>query len=223
MNIERFLVILSGLCWTIVYMESIRIGLKDKTYAMPFWALTMNIAWEFLYSVLGYKEVGLSLQIVINLIWFFLDIGILYTYFRYGRKYFPKNFPINWFYIWGILLLVSSFLLQYAFFLEFGLLGGAVYSAFLQNLLMSVLFIVMLVQRGSSEGQTLIIAICKWIGTVAPTILYGVLGGSPLSEPNIFVLVTGIIIVIFDLIYIGMLVHSKNLEKTNKLYYISKS
>jgi hypothetical protein len=223
MNIERFLVELSGLCWTIVYIDSIRIGFKEKTYAMPFWALALNIAWEFLYSVLGYMKVGLSLQIVINGIWFLFDVGLLYTYFRYGKKYFPKNSQPNWFYAWGILVLVSSFILQYAFFLEFGLLGGSIYSAFLQNLLMSVLFIVMLVQRGSSEGQTMTIAISKWIGTLAPTILYGIIGGSPLSEPNTFVLITGMLIVVFDLIYIGMLVRTKVHEKTSTLYYVSKT
>lgn len=34
-----FLTALSGLAWTIVYLDSIRIGLKQRTYAMPLVAL----------------------------------------------------------------------------------------------------------------------------------------------------------------------------------------
>jgi hypothetical protein len=41
---------------------------------------------------------------------------------------------------------------------------------------MSILFIGMLVRRRSREGQSLTIAVNKWIGTLAPTALYGVLG-----------------------------------------------
>jgi hypothetical protein len=45
-----FLVLLSGLCWTVVYIDSVRLGFKDKTYAMPFWALALNIAWELMLA-----------------------------------------------------------------------------------------------------------------------------------------------------------------------------
>jgi hypothetical protein len=33
------LVLLSGACWTLVYLDGIRLGLRDPTYAMAFWAL----------------------------------------------------------------------------------------------------------------------------------------------------------------------------------------
>jgi hypothetical protein len=79
-----------------------------------------------------------------------------------------------WFYTWGIVGLAAAFIIQYSFIVEFGLLMGAVYSAFLQNLLMSILFITMSVQRGTSEGQTMLIAVSKWIGTAAPTVLMGI-------------------------------------------------
>jgi hypothetical protein len=40
------LTILSGLAWTIVYAESIRIGFRDEAYVMPIAALALNVAWE---------------------------------------------------------------------------------------------------------------------------------------------------------------------------------
>ena len=72
--------------------------------------------------------------------------------------------------------MLTAFCVELAFIREFGLSAGAGYSAFLQNLLMSVLFIDMLIKRGNREGQSLTIAVNKWLGTLAPTILFGYLG-----------------------------------------------
>ena len=46
--IKLILTVVSGVCWTIVYIEGIRVGFKDKSYAIPFYALALNIAWELL-------------------------------------------------------------------------------------------------------------------------------------------------------------------------------
>ena len=46
------LTIISGVCWTIVYIDGIRIGFRDKSYAIPFYALALNFAWELLYTIL---------------------------------------------------------------------------------------------------------------------------------------------------------------------------
>ena len=208
-----FLVLLSGFCWTVVYLDGIRLGFRDRTYAMPFWALALNIAWELLHSVFGYQQSGLVLQVGINAIWALLDLGILFTYFRYGRKWFPKNLRPGWFIVWSLLGLLAALILQYAFIGEFGLLVGRAYAAFLQNLLMSILFIGMLVQRGSGDGQSLVIAVNKWLGTLAPTILFGVLGGEGFAGPNAFILAVGLLCSVFDLIYIAILAQTKARER----------
>lgn len=44
---------LSGLAWTVVYLDCIRVGFRDRTYAMPVAALALNIAWESLHAVHG--------------------------------------------------------------------------------------------------------------------------------------------------------------------------
>ena len=115
---DNFLILVSGLAWTIVYIDSIRVGLKDKSYAMPFWALALNIAWELLHAVFGFREVGLTLQIAINGIWFLFDLGLLYTFFRFGRRYFPKQNHVSWFYAWGIFGLLTAFIVQFTFINE---------------------------------------------------------------------------------------------------------
>ena len=48
---EAFLTAISGLAWTIVYIDAIRIGFRQKTYAIPMAALGLNFAWESTYAV----------------------------------------------------------------------------------------------------------------------------------------------------------------------------
>jgi hypothetical protein len=61
------------------------------------------------------------------------------------------------------------------------------------------------VKRGSSEGQSKLIAYSKWLGTLAPTILLGIVGYDFLGGPSQFILVIGILISLIDLTYIVML------------------
>ena len=213
MDLTNSLLLLSGICWSIVYVDCIRIGIKDKSYAMPYWALVLNFAWELLQTVLGFKELGPQLQSIVNSCWVVLDLGILYTYFNYGFKEFPGSLSKKLFYAWSVFGLLVSFVIQYYFIQQFGLILGGCYSAFLQNLLMSILFIGMLFNRKSSKGQTLLIAVMKWIGTLAPTILFGIIGIDKIGGPNQLALVLGILVFIFDVIYIFLLKNVKHSER----------
>lgn len=208
---ETFLTLLSGIGWIIVYEECIRLGLKQKTYAMPFWALGLNFSWELLYTLSDiFLEAhgpltGMTLaQTIVNAAWVCLDLVILSTYFRYGKKEWPDGIDQKWFVPWSVLGIICCFALQLVFIKEFGFVMAAQYSAFLQNLLMSVLFIHMYVKRGSMEGQSVLLAVAKWVGTLAPTILMGVMTFNPV------VLVCGVFCTVFDLIYIQLL---RNAEK----------
>lgn len=207
-TVRLFLTILSGICWTIVYIDGIRLGVKDRSYAIPFYALALNVTWELLQTVYGFRTT-LSVQTIINAVWFVFDLGILFTYFKYGRKYFPHNLPGSAFFLWSTLGLMTAFWVEFAFIREFGVAVGAGYSAFLQNLLMSVLFIDMLVKRGNREGQSLTIAVNKWLGTLAPTVLFGVLGEGGFPNGSLFIFSLGILCSVFDVIYIRMLLKMK--------------
>lgn len=208
---ETFLTVLSGIGWIIVYEECIRLGFKQKTYVMPFFALGLNFAWELIYTVADIflkahgPLVGMTLvQSIANAAWVCLDVLILCTYFRYGKKEWPSIISSKLFVPWSVLGLICCFVLQLVFIQEFGFAMAAQYSAYLQNLLMSVLFISLYVKRGSMEGQSVLLAVAKWIGTLAPTILMGIM------TFNGVVLVCGIFCTIFDLIYIGLLLKAQN-------------
>lgn len=215
-SFKIILTIISGVCWTIVYIDGIRLGFKDKSYAIPFYALALNFTWELLYTYHGFRINGVDVQNIFNAVWLTFDVGILYTYFKFGRKYFdypPARAGVgntNSIFIgWSLLGLITALAIEYSFIREFGVAKGAAYSAFPQNLLMSVLFITMLARRGNREGQSLTIAVSKWLGTLAPTIVYGILGASGFPRGSFLILIVGIFCSVFDLIYIRMLATTK--------------
>ena len=117
----NFLFVLSGVCWTLVYISLIYRGFKDKTYGMPLFALGLNIAWEVLYSIDGifiHKANMPPVQNVANVVWAFFDILIVITFFRYGKKYFPE-IGKKYFLPFGTLAIFTCVALQLAFYLHF--------------------------------------------------------------------------------------------------------
>lgn len=206
MGMEMFLTLLSGIGWCIVYEECIRLAIRDKTYAMPYWALALNITWEGIYTYTDLRG-GAGVQAIVNILWFYLDIVILCLYFKYGKKHHEAKSD-GVFYAWTILGIAAMFIVQIAYMKEFGLAGhlSAQYSAFAQNLLMSIAFIHMLVKRGNTKGQSLLLAVAKWIGTLAPTITMGIM------STNYVVLACGLLCTVYDLLYIALLYRAKKSE-----------
>jgi hypothetical protein len=197
-----FLTLLSGVAWTIVYIVSIRIGFSQQTYAIPLAALALNIAWEWIYAGHGLIT-DRSVQTYINIAWALADVVIVYTFFRYGRRELPR-FVNRWMFVgWGTVVIAAAFVVQWLFIVEFDWSAAARYAAFLQNLLMSGLFIAMFVARRGTRGQSLVIGGAKWIGTLAPTIVFGALAGSA------FILGVGILCSVFDLVYIALLLWAR--------------
>jgi hypothetical protein len=193
-----FLTALSGLAWTIVYLEAVRLGLSQRTYAIPVAALALNIAWESIYSVWGLAT-DPGLQAAINLVWALADLAIVYTFVRYGRAELPSFVTRGLFLCGGLGLLATAYVVQWAFVVEFGFAQGARYSAFLQNLLMSGLFIAMFLGRQGLRGQSMTIAVAKWIGTAAPTIVFGV------HEGSAFIVMIGAACFVLDVAYIALI------------------
>lgn len=205
---EMFLTLVSGIAWCIVYEECIRLAVKQKTYAMPFWALAANITWEGIYSITGLSS-SMDVQSIVNLLWFMLDIVMLVLFVKYAKKEWNPDLKSWTFYAWTILGVVAMFFVQISFIAQFGNENhqAAQYSAFIQNLLMSILFIVMLSKRKSSQGQSMLLAVAKWIGTLAPTITMGIM------TTNYVVLACGVFCTVYDVLYIILLNRQIKLEK----------
>ena len=205
-----FLTVVSGLAWTAVYVDAIRIGFRDRSYAIPAVALGLNFAWETVYAAHSVAA-GISTQGVFNIVWGLADVASVYTFLKFGRSELPAWVTQKLFIGWALLLGVMSFAVQLLFVVEFGWEDAPRYAAFLQNLLMSGLFIAMFVARRGSRGQSLLIAVAKWVGTLAPTIVFGWYGNSPL------ILGVGILCSIFDLAYIGLLWRARSWAPATRL------
>lgn len=209
-QIINILIIISGICWSIVYVDSIRTGFQRKTYCMPLFALGLNIAWEGIYAYTDlFIRGNIGAQAIANTAWFLLDIFILVTFFKFGKEEIEGQMEKKFFVPWTILVLFSCFVIQLLFIYEFGDVEGEKYSAYLQNIAMSVAYLYMLNRRKSSKGQTMLIATCKCIGTLTPTI-FGTIEG------NRFILVTGTICFIFDVLYMICLHHVIHVEQYQK-------
>lgn len=192
------LTITSGLCWTLVYVLIIIRSYRDKIYGMPFWALAFNLSWELIFSfVLLPTSPDLQLQLWINRVWLLFDVALLVAYFKWGRKEWSTTMPMLFFYGYSLLVIITGFFFVYLLSVELDHSQG-MYAAFIQNLMMSWLFIRMVQRRKSTAGQSIGIAVLKLIGTLAPTIIYG--AKSP------FVMFLGLSCFVADAIYLFLLI-----------------
>lgn len=193
------LTLASGLCWTLVYLLIIVRSYRDKTYGMPYWALAFNFSWEFIFSfVLSMDLPHLQLQLFINRVWLVFDVFLVVAYVMYGRKEWPSHLPRTLFYPYSLLVLLIGYFFVYLLSVELDHSQG-MYAAFIQNLMMSWLFIAMLNRRKSLAGQSVGIAALKLAGTLAPTLIYGQKSG--------FVLFLGLGCLVADLIYLALLIY----------------
>lgn len=135
-----------------------------------------------------------------------LNVLIIVTFFKYGKAYFPDNAK-KFFIPISILVFATCFVLQFAFYFRFENIEASQYSAFARNATMSILFLTMLYQRNSAKGQTMLMAVAKCLGTLAPTILGGFIVGF-----NIYIILMGLVCLVFDIIYVVALYKTKKIE-----------
>src|SRR5262245_2599016 len=121
---------------------------------MPITALCANISWEFIFSFVYPHDPP---QNYITIVWFVFDLVIVLQTFRFGRVAFE---PPNLFYPAFILGLLVSFGAILAITVQFNDWDGK-YTAFGQNLMMSILFVAMLPRRQDIKGQSIYMILLK--------------------------------------------------------------
>lgn len=176
--------IISGICWSLVYIIAIVMGMKRKTWCIPKLAICQNFAWELiivLTQVLANAQwrLGYAIQIL----WLVLDIGVLYTLFCYDREGRKTNT------IMLLCVMVAMHLLTRW--------AGYEKIAFLINMIMSLLFLIR-VYRNPADWISPEIGILKLIGTLAATILNGII------YTNFAILYLGGICLAMDVNYLYM-------------------
>lgn len=165
---------IGGLFWASAYLLTVLKGIKDKTYGMPLIPLALNISWEFIHVFL-YPSNGISLYL--NLSWFLLDLGIAYTYFKYGYQSFNAFYSIkktHWL-VMSLSALFLGFMLNFfaeGFFSQLQniitkeMIFAEVLVGFIVFLFIPGCMIAMLFQRKNSDGQSFIIALSFTISII---------------------------------------------------------
>jgi len=194
--------IVGGIFWSLTYIFIIRQGFKDKTFGMPFVALSANISWEAIFS---FVQPHLPPQLYINYAWFSLDLVIVFQFFRYCKSEFPKFSAIKSRLMFLASALASSFVIYFTCY-KLGDWQGA-YAAFGQNLVMSILFVAMLRRRNSLRGQSFFIGLFKMLGTAISSIAFYLY--QPISQQSIILPMFYVAIFVCDIIYL-VLVYQKS-------------
>jgi hypothetical protein len=126
----------------------------------------------------------------------------------YGRSEFPSLSKKKFIAIF-LFALATCFGLVFSITREFNDWQGA-YAAFGQNLMMSVLFIIMLYNRNDLRGQSIFIALFKMLGTAISSLAFYLY--QPISQGSFILPFLFISIFIYDLIYV-ILVYQKSREE----------
>ena len=132
------LAIFSGIFWTISYLLIVQRSIQERSVGMPLVALCINISWEFIFPFVFPTE---KPQLYINYVWFFLNLVIVIAYLNFGKAEFSKQFPESFFYAAFFSTLDVSFLNMLFITYEFGTEQSAIYTAFQDNLIVSIVFI----------------------------------------------------------------------------------
>ncbi len=214
--------------WGIAFALLLRRGFKDKTFGVPFIGICVDIAWVSTFAFIYPQS---------PFMYFFVGVDLIFLYqllkFRTSDL---TNFSKFQYYAAVVLGITTSFALIIAFSIEFNDYHG-VYSAFINTLIASILYIVLIHRRGNLSGQSIYIAITKMLGTLSAVIAYNFftfpniqprmaihvfhwvfnipLETAPTPVPSYIgstlLAVLGIAIFVYDMIYIG-LVYRKSKE-----------
>lgn len=217
--------------WIPAYVLIIRRGIQDHSYGMPIVAMLGNWPWEWIFGLNLASPCPLvwdtcperPLQVA-NFLSMFFDAGIVYTIVRFGRGKFSNPFIKKYFYQLLVFGLISSFLIQYTFITEVGFPNihnltvdgqvplflpgdsGGSYSAYILTFVMGILFINMLTERDSLEGQSFIIAMAMLLGNIAAFVFIAIL-----NELTPFLNVLFGLTLFVNIVYAAM-VYKKSLE-----------
>ena len=161
------LVSLGNLLWVVAYILIIRKGMRDRAYGVPLVAIALNFTWEIYYTLI-HPVPGAAFR-VIGALWLLLDVLIVYQLLRFGREEQRPQIR-RAFYPIVIGTMVLAFTGHVYFHDWISRLGvftdeGSGTSGILINVVMSVLFVFMALDRPNSRGLSYGAAWSKFIGT----------------------------------------------------------
>ena len=167
-SISLTLQLLTAVSWTAAYALAIRRSLLDRTTSFPAIAVGLNLTWEMLF-VFRYPQAGV--QGGVNVLWLVLDLILAWTTVSFASSLRVSGgfqLPVA---VWFPGLVALSYVINLGLTSLSGSYDGGL-SAFVINLAMSVAFVWMGTNRRDIQGQSVLIAALKLLGSLASAIEY---------------------------------------------------
>ncbi len=184
----------------VAYYLVIRVGFREKSYGIPLVAILLNLSWELIYTFIFPPE--MLIKRVLFGAWFGIDMLVFYQLLRYGKRVQVIPDIQRHFYAIVFLTFLWTFVGHLTFRVTFSDLGG-VRVAFMQNMVMSVLFVFMLFSRRDLRGLSYGAAWFKMIGTLIISVSDFLMVRGSQAEYG-FMTFLYVSIVIFDAFYLGL-------------------
>lgn len=192
------------LMWVVAYGIIIRNGIKFKVIEMPVFAAASNFAWEFLWSTFFETDMGQFLVWTYRA-WLVLDIFIFYMVLKFGIKNVFTAQIKQHFKVLTLSAMLIMLILYYLFTKGgFDTSIGA-NSAYMAQLFISTLYVVLILQQKDLTGFSVWVAFLRTIGTGLNTVFMLIH-----YPQNHFLHAMGIIAFILDAIYIGLFLARKS-------------
>ncbi|EXV04588.1 hypothetical protein X797_002269 [Metarhizium robertsii] len=147
--------------WLICYVLMTKRSLSTRDTPIPLLALGINLSWEIVYAFYVTEE---WLEFAGFVMWLALDMPVLYTTLRYGRRSNAAS-PLVARHVPLLLGLVFVFGLIWKGLEARDTTELAWWSAGVAQMIMSVGALGMLLQRGHSGGQSYAIWFTRFLGT----------------------------------------------------------
>lgn len=147
--------------WILTYVLAIRQAIVDRRVGIPAYLIAVDFAWEFSLTFILQQT---PTQRGIDLVWVVFDAVLLFQVFRHGRADYPALSRVR--FNWSIVaVLIWAAVVVIAAANEFHDRDGMYTGMIIQGPL-SAAFILMLRRRGSSVGQSMYIAVTKFVGSL---------------------------------------------------------
>lgn len=166
---------------------------------MPFTCLALNFAWEIMATK---NSLSYLPYFLLRLVWTLLDLVILIIHYVYGNIIINKRNK-TFFYSLSFalpILVTVLFIILSRLVLNFDL-----YSAFVINVYMSLIFLLLLGRSKKYMKGLVHIVILRTLGTLFASITY-----SFCDVIDLVILIYGLFILLIDVIYVGISIQNKD-------------
>lgn len=184
--------------WVIAYAMALYTIVRNKFVGIPAAAVVANVAWELVWGFVYGCDTG-RLFTYGYALWFFLDVFITYSLFKYGEKQLDDLEMKRWFKplcAFGITAWVFVF---YYYVGEGHDNGYGALSGYIINVMMSALYISLVVRRPTANFS-LVVAWSKGLGTGAFSV-FNVM----VHPEDHFLMMLCFVTAVLDAVYIAML------------------